>query len=594
MSRITHCKNFLDDNSAGFIVEYRGDFLESMDKISYACGSIITDTLGVISVPFDDREKLRKDVPSITFMGQRSVFLLQDISPSNVDNISKIKINPYLNLTGNDVLIGIVDSGIDYLNKEFINEDGSSRIECIWDQTIINEPSDEMYIGKIYTNTEINNAIHAQKKGEDPYKLVPSKDEEYHGTKMASIIGAKGYESQIEGIANECNFVVVKLLPSPNFKKTLHENNLPYVPVYNSSEVLSAITYLVKVKEKLKKPMVIYLGVGSHDGTHDGNNLLDKYISYISNQSGLVVVAGTGNSANDEGHISNTITNEGIIDTVELLITGEMKFFNFSVWIKRPNKMSLKIISPSGESSQFITGKLESLDEKKFIFTNTQLTIKGNNPEEYTGHQMFDLTFHNIKTGIWKLQLRGDYIINGRYDIWLPNKQIIPEGTKFIQSSPYNTLTIPSTSTNIISVSYYNDMTNSNISSSGKGFNTNGYINPDISCAGFNILTVSKEKDKINKVSGSCAATAIIAGTCALLLQWAIVYGNEPSINSTKIKSLLIYGANRNSQTDYPNETDGYGRLDLFQSFNILSGNYIEVFNSRLYIRLPKEIINLK
>lgn len=583
--------NFLYEDAPAFLVEYRGNFLEEMSKISYGIGSIITDTLALVSIPLEFKEQLRKDVPSITFISPRSVFLLQDIPPSSIDSISTIKINPYLNLTGNDVIVGMIDTGIDYLNKEFIREDNSSRILNIWDQTILNTPEDSMYIGKIYTNDDINRAIEEHKKGADPYKIVPSKDEEYHGTQMASIIGARGYNEKIEGIAKDCDFAIVKLLPSPNYSKRLRENNLPYVPVYNNSEVLSAIEYLVKIKKKLKRPMVIYLGVGSQDVPHDGSNIIDKYISYLSNQRGLVLVTGTGNNAADEGHVSNYIKNEGSIETVELLVTKEMKLFNFDIWVKKPNVMSFRISSPSGEVSNFMKTKLKQTEEKFFILSNTKLTIEGNNPQEYTGHQNFSLTFHNIKSGIWKIELRGDHIIDGRYDIWLPNKLVIPEGTKFLQSTPYNTLTIPSTSTNVISVSYYNSITNTSVSSSGKGFNTNGFINPDIITAGINISTVSKPNSPISTASGSSAATAIIAGVCTLILQWGIIYGNDTTMNSTKIKSLLIYGAQRDPSIDYPNETEGYGRLDLFKSFNILGGNYIENISSRLYIRLPKNII---
>ena len=131
------------------------------------------------------------------------MFVLQDISPSNVDNINNIKINPYLDLTGRGVLIGMVDTGIDYLNEEFIREDDTSRIVKIWDQTIQNNTDESVYIGKTYSNEQINNAIKAYRNNEDPYEIVPSKDEIGHGTQMAGIIGARGYNKEFQGIASE-------------------------------------------------------------------------------------------------------------------------------------------------------------------------------------------------------------------------------------------------------------------------------------------------------------------------------------------------------------------------------------------------------
>ena len=65
------------------------------------------------------------------------------------------RINPYLNLTGRGVLIGIIDTGINYLNREFIREDDTTRITSIWDQTIENGNDESVYIGKTYSNEQI-------------------------------------------------------------------------------------------------------------------------------------------------------------------------------------------------------------------------------------------------------------------------------------------------------------------------------------------------------------------------------------------------------------------------------------------------------
>ncbi|WP_198010576.1 S8 family serine peptidase [Clostridium sartagoforme] len=152
-------------------------------------------------------------------METRGIYVLQDIPPVNVDSIYNIKINPYLNLTGKGVTIGMIDTGIDYLNKEFIREDGTSRIIKIWDQTVTKNTKGNVYIGSEYSNDDINRAIANSKKGLDPYEIVPSKDEVGHGTSMAGIIGARGYNPDIEGVANDCEFIIVKLLPSPNYQK---------------------------------------------------------------------------------------------------------------------------------------------------------------------------------------------------------------------------------------------------------------------------------------------------------------------------------------------------------------------------------------
>lgn len=116
-------------------------------------------------------------------------------------------------------MVGLVDTGIDYLNEEFIIEDGLTRIQSIWDQTILNGRNENVYIGDVFTSDEINRAISLSKANGDPYSIVPYRDTVGHGTKMASIVGARGYNNNVKGIASDCEFVVVKLLESLNFKK---------------------------------------------------------------------------------------------------------------------------------------------------------------------------------------------------------------------------------------------------------------------------------------------------------------------------------------------------------------------------------------
>ena len=198
----------------------------------------------------------------------------------------------------------MVDTGIDYLNEEFIREDGTSRIVSIWDQTIPDTEDQSVYIGVTYSNEQINNAINASKNNEDPYQIVPSKDDVGHGTKIAGVIGARGYNGSFQGVAQDSNFVIVKLFESINFKNILQENGVEYTPVYNAAEVLAAIEYLKNFAINTKQPMVIYIGVGTTEGSHDGNNLISRYLTSVGTTRGIVSVAGVGNEGAAEGHAS--------------------------------------------------------------------------------------------------------------------------------------------------------------------------------------------------------------------------------------------------------------------------------------------------
>jgi len=611
MSDSRDCNLYYDPNTANYLIEYKGNFKEKINKLPYACGDIITDTIGVISVRVKDLDRLLIDVPEIIFYANRNIYVLQDISPSSVDNINNIKINPYLNLNGKNVLIGIVDTGIDYLNKEFIREDDTSRIINIWDQTIQNNTDDSVYIGQIYSNEQINNAINTYKNSGDPYKIVPSKDEIGHGTKVAGIIGARGYNNEFQGIAPDSNFVIVKLFESSNFKNQLKENNVQYTPVYDMSEIVAGLEYLRKVSMEHKQPMVIYLGLGSSEGSHDGTNLISRYVTSLGSNVGLCFVAGVGNEGDSQGHASGYIKNVGDTKVVDLKIPRELKYFHFDIWVRRPNVASINVISPTGEASGIIEAKIDKIQPNKFVFLNTTMTVRYYNPEHFTGHEVISVVFNDIKPGIWSFNLIGEYIIDGRYDIWLQAKSTLPENTIFLESDPFNTITNPSEAVNVVTVAYYGN-NNALIASSGKGFNTNNLINPDISTLGINILT-TKVSGGITTFSGSSAATAIVAGACALLLQWGIVDGNDPTMYTKKIRSYLMYGANRNQIYKYPSREFGYGDFDLLGTFNIISGTYkrknkmdntdnsnvrntkenyeyIEYYINKLFVRIPKGI----
>lgn len=599
MPDLKHCNLYFED-SPDFLVEYRGNFKEEIEKVSYACGNIITNTIAIVSTSYDYLNQLLKDVPSIIFIDPRSMFVLQDISPSNVDNINNVKINPYLNLTGKGVLVGMVDTGIDYLNQEFIREDDTSRIVSIWDQTISDVTDESVYIGTVYSNEQINNAINAKKNNGDPYAIVPSKDDMGHGTQIAGIIGARGYNGKFQGVAHDCDFVIVKLFESINFKNRLKSNGVEYTPVYNNAEVLAAIEYLKNFSVKSKRPMVIFLGVGTTEGSHDGNNLISRYITSIGTIRGIVVVTGVGNEGASEGHVSGVIANVEDIASLELKVPREMKYFSFYIWVRKPNKAALNVISPTGETSKFIKVKTNKTFKLEFFFLNTVMTVEYYSPEHYTGHELIHVTFDSIKPGIWTFQLRGDYIVDGRYDIWLPPQKTLPKDTKFLQSDPFTTLTIPSTARKVATVAYFGN-NNNLVASSGKGFNADGVVNPDFATLGIDILT-TKVGGGVATVSGSSAAAGIAAGACALLLQWGVIDGNDITMYSTKVITYLIHGADRSNLIyKYPNRETGYGYLDLLGTFNVISrtyrsyrgnsdNNFIEYYYNNLFVRIPKEI----
>ena len=110
-------------------------------------------------------------------------FGLLDTTSLETSGIIKMQNIPTLSLTGQGVLIAVIDTGIAYTDTAFRNIDGSTRILSIWDQTAPHEGAQETPFGRIYTREQINDAL----RQENPTDIIPELDEEGHGTAMASI-----------------------------------------------------------------------------------------------------------------------------------------------------------------------------------------------------------------------------------------------------------------------------------------------------------------------------------------------------------------------------------------------------------------------
>ena len=64
--------------------------------------------------------------------------------------------------------------------------------------------------------------------------------------------------------------------------------------------------------------------------------------------------------------------------------------------------------------------------------------------------------------------------------------------------------------------------------------------------------------------------TAVLAGACALLLQWGVREGNEPAMGTYQIRAYLIRGCLRRADMEYPNNQWGYGAIQLMQTFHLM------------------------
>lgn len=548
-----------------YVVEYQGNIKDEVLKEPGYYVTIINSRYAILST----KEKLGRNpvitkLSSVVYVKPPIPFTLEQVSPIEASEANFLQLNLPLNLTGRGVNIGIIDTGIDYLSEEFMKPNGDTRIEAIWDQTIQSVSKDGNYIvpyGTIYWEDEINNAIKAKKSGKSPYEIVPSRDEIGHGTNMAGIIGSSGKNPNLKGVVPECNIIVVKISEDIQYKDIYP----PKVPTYNIFSVFIAFQFLYEYYISHNEPMVIYFPLGSNMGNHIGNGMFSEYIADISANNGLVIVTGTGNQGASGTHASGIISEAGGTSAVELYISPEQKNIFAEIWIGAPNIMSLEVISPSGENSGVVRALANNSNTYTFLFEKTSMIIKYYLPEESTGDELISVEFYNLQEGIWKFRLTGDFILDGVFNIWIAQEGISVGGTRFVLPDPYGTLTNPSESEYLITAAAYNQENNNIVTYSGRAF-LNDVTTIDVAAGGEKALTVAPD-NTVAVVSGTSVSAAIVAGACAMLLEWGIVDGNYPKMYSESIRTFLQRGAMTRSGDVYPNSEWGYGKLSILRMF---------------------------
>lgn len=487
-----------------------------------------------------------------------------------VSGVIRIRQAPAFNLRGQGVLIGMVDTGIDYTNPIFLREDGTSRIVSIWDQTINSETGfpEGFNYGTEYNREQINQAL----ASESPFDVVPSRDELGHGTSLAGI--AAGNEvpgSNFSGVATESELVVVKLKQAKTTLRDFFAIPLD-VPCYQENDIMWGVQYLIRVARLLRRPMAICIGLGTSQTSHDGRAFLSSFLSVGGDFPGITITVAAGNEGNMRRHYYSAIDPAIGYNMVELNVGENETAFSMELWGAAPSTYSIDITSPTGEYIPRITESLQVNREVSFIFETTVISVDYFMVESSAGDQLILMRFRNPTPGVWTFQVyaRGD--LPGSFHIWLPMDDFITDGTFFVQPNPYTTVTSPGNALVPITVTAYNPENNVLYLNASKGYTRTNEIKPELAAPGVNILSPTLDQG-FQTITGTSAAAAHTTGITAMMLEWGIVRGNYPGIDAVEVKEFLIRGARRSARIQYPNRDWGYGSIDIFNVFNILRGD---------------------
>lgn len=548
-----------DDKEWELIVKYSGT-LNELREIGIQVVEL-SNEFAILTVPESLVERLA-DFPQIEYVEKPKRLFFQAANGRRVSCVPPVQ-NPPFSLFGSGVLVAIIDSGIDYTNPDFRNDDGTTRIRNLWDQTIMGNPPEGYLIGTEFTREQIDEAI---KQPTVPMRMqiVPSVDVSGHGTSVAGIAAGNGRGSRgriYRGVATQSELLVVKL-GNPR------EEGFP-----RTTELMQAIDYVVRKALFYKQPVAINISFGNTYGSHEGNSLLETYLDDISNYGKTAIIVGSGNEGASAGHTSGIFSPDPGRKTrlrvdsrqnAELSVAPYESGVNIQLWKNYWDEMEISLLTPSGEE---IGPLLQQLGASRFRYRNMEVLVYYGEPSPYSQAQEIYFDFvpdagTYVESGIWTFRLTPGRIITGEYDFWLPSSGILNPSTRFLRPTPDTTLTIPSAAASVITVGAYDSAFNSYADFSGRGFTRRtNQVKPDIAAPGVGIMTAAAGGG-YEPVTGTSFAAPFASGSAALMMQWGIVDGRDPFLYGEKIKAYLRQGARKlPGMGEYPNPQVGYGAL---------------------------------
>ena len=525
-------------------------------------------------------------------------------------------------LSGENVLIVMIDRGIDYSHPDFIDENGETRLAYIYDMidpSGANDPNNPYGVGTIFTASEINTAL----ENNDP---MLSTDRYGHGTATTSIAcgngsGTEGYEFQ--GVAPHAKIISIKIThdPFPPYGEEPGQEGF-----FNSSYIPIALNFASDKIEEIGLPSVTLMNIGSIGGPTDGTSLICEKIDEFV-QAGHTFVCGVGDDGGADNYASGNIAQD---ETIEIEINkAEAGNLRFDLWYSEDDRFTVSIERPNG----VIEGPFDPPNGT----TGVEDQLLG---DIYIGHRGADVDFFGASsyrrellidftgnTGIYKVILTGTQINEGIFSATL-NPATYYNNNKFLShvTFGYSINDYASAGLLITPGDYvvqndwidvngiFRDITGQGEDGeiwigSSSGPTQNGSLGIDFVAPGevchaayglgsyyssfqFNVLQNSGGWYGIqNAVS---AAAPLSTGIIALMLQ------ANPELTPLEIKTILQASCTQDEDTgNVPNLSWGYGKIDALLAIETTVGikenNYVpaSVFpnpttNGKLTVELEK------
>ena len=569
------CTNSVaSEDFADFIAPYFTTPEEFIRSQGTDCIDFVNSTLAVVYVPLSTVTP--STYTSYTYSAVPKLYSLLDVTSMDAAGITPAGELPVLNNQGAGVIVGFVDTGINYTDSLFRNVDGSTRIIGIWDQTNNSDNSNNIenetvkpfsafsaLYGTQYTAEEINLALNS----DNPASIVPTRDENGHGTFLASIAaGNRDERAGFSGAAPQASIAMVKLKPAKQYLRDFYLIQ-DGAEAYQENDIMMGVSYLYFLARKYSMPLVVCIPLGTNIGSHMGMSRLGQYLNQVSLSNGSAVITAAGNETGARHHFRAVMDASTDEVTAELRVGEREAGFSMELWAENMGVYTVGFISPTGEVAREISVPLRGENTVSFLLEQTQITVYTQIADVSAGSQFIFMRVETPMSGIWRILIRNSLDIRETFHLWLPVRGFISDETYFLRPDPDTTITDPGNARYPITVTAYDHTKNSIYIHASRGYSLSGRIKPDLAAPGVNILGASVSGRRLTRMSGTSVSAAHLAGAAAILLNWGVLNANYPYLNTPVLKSIFVRGAQRNPALTYPNREFGYGTLNLYEAF---------------------------